>query len=198
MISKGGPWCSRSQGRRRCKSEATQASEPRFNFFIKGSFVLQISRRETSPSVKVKLVNHIQLGVWRMMTIVNIFWFHGFVGMFVFFVIVVLFATGTSFKSKANKNHRCAPRSPTLTPSLKTNWPLRVQPYGGPYLRLYLFSMYNLFAFAIYSVWVQSYGWPYYLPFWVFVVFNILIVIVWVILGAHLGCYSRDCHCLCV
>ena len=52
----------------------------------------------------------------------------------VFFVIVFLFATGTSFKSKANTNHRCAPSSPTLTPRLKTNWPLRVQPYGGPYL----------------------------------------------------------------
>ena len=32
-------------------------------FFLKGSFVLQISGRETSPSVKVKFVNHIQLGV---------------------------------------------------------------------------------------------------------------------------------------
>ena len=100
----------------------------------------------------------------------------------VFFVIVFLFATGTSFKSKANTNHRCAPSSPTLTPRLKTNWPLRVQPYGGPYLRLYLFSMYNLFA--IDSVWVQPYGWPNYLPFEVFVFFNIFIFIVWTIWGA--------------
>ena len=183
MISKGGPWCSRSQGRRRCKSEATQASEPRFDFFLKGSFVLQISRRETSPSVKVKLVNHIQLGVWRMKNDANIFWFHGFVDTCVFFVIVFLFATGTSFKSKANTNHRCAPSSPTLTPRLKTNWPLRVQPYGGPYLRLYLFSMYNLFD-SIDSVWVQPYGWPNYLPFGVFVFFNIFIFIVWTIWGA--------------
>ena len=38
MISKGGPWCSRSQGRCRCKSEATQASEPRFNFFSQRKF----------------------------------------------------------------------------------------------------------------------------------------------------------------
>ena len=38
MISKGGPWCSRSQGRRRCKSEATQASEPTFNFFSQRKF----------------------------------------------------------------------------------------------------------------------------------------------------------------
>ena len=38
MISKDGPWCSRSQGRCRCKSEATQASEPRFNFFSQRKF----------------------------------------------------------------------------------------------------------------------------------------------------------------
>ena len=115
-------------------------------FFLKGSFVLQISRRETSPSVKVKLVNHIQLGVWRMKNDANIYWFYGFVGMCIF-CHDVSFCDGILKKSKANANHRCAPSSPTLTPRLKTNWPLRVQPYGGPYLyRLYLFSMYNLFA----------------------------------------------------
>ena len=123
----------------------------------------------------------------------------------VFFVTVFLFATGTSFKSKANKNHRCAPSSPTLTPRLKTNWPLRVQPYGGPHLRLYLFSMNNLFAFAIYSGWVQSYGWPYYLPFWVFVFFNILIFVVWALWGHNLGAIHvivivcvYNCRCICV
>ena len=176
MISKGGPWCSRSQGRRRCKSEATQASEPRFNFFSQRKFC-QILRRETSPSVKVKLVNHIQLGVWRMKNDANIYWFYGFVGMCIF-CHDVSFCDGILKKAKQMQI--------TVVPPAAQHWPpgwRPIDPSESNHMGGHTFIDYICFQ-CIICLRLIPYGWPYYLSSGVFVFFNILIFINWAIWGA--------------